>query len=434
MARGRITKRSVDAVASGAKDVFLWDTEVSGFGFKRTPKGTGVYFLEYNRGKIKRRATIGKHGDPWTPETARLEALRLRGAVAGGGDPAGERARLRAIPTVRDFSQRYLAEHAEPKKKASSVYVDRLLLERHILPVLGSHRLDEVDRSEVARLHADIGRRKLATASKAAQVAEAGGVPTKPRAQGGQVVANRVLALLSTMFGLAERWGVLPDGSNPCRHVERFRERGRERLLSGDELEALGTTLREVEESGEEPSAAIEAIRLLLFTGCRKSEVLTLRWEYVDLERACLRLPDSKTGRKTVPLNTPAGDILARLPHLAGNPYCFPSDRRAGQPFVGLPHIWERIRSKAGLPDVRLHDLRHAFASVGVIGGESLPVIGAILGHRSPATTNRYAHLTVDPDARRFREDREGPSCRDERGRQAQGHPHSGKTQTEQAR
>src|SRR5512139_3931216 len=119
MACGKITKRSVDALTPRSKDVLLWDTEIAGFGFKRTPKGTGVYFLQYNRGRLKRRVTIGKHGDPWTAEAARSEALRLRGAVAGGGDPAGDRARQKEIPTLKEFARRYLLEHAEPKKKAS---------------------------------------------------------------------------------------------------------------------------------------------------------------------------------------------------------------------------------------------------------------------------------------------------------------------------
>ena len=208
--------------------------------------------------------------------------------------------------------------------------------------------------------------------------------------------ANRVLALLSKVFNLAERWGLRPDGSNPCRHVERYPEKRRERYLSAEELARLGEVLTEVERASEEPASAIAAIRLLILTGCRRNEVLSLRWEEVDFERSLLLLADSKTGRKAVPVGAPTLALLAELPRLEGNPHVLPGEK-AGAHFVGLAKVWQRIRKQAGLEDVRVHDLRHSFASVGAGAGLSLPIIGKLLGHTQAATTQRYAHLAADP-------------------------------------
>ncbi len=207
------------------------------------------------------------------------------------------------------------------------------------------------------------------------------------------IQANRTLALLSKMFGLAERWGLRPPGSNPCRGIDRFPEKRRERFLSGGEIARLGAVLEE-----EEPheTFVVLAIRLLLLTGARRDEVLTLRWADVDFERSALRLPDSKTGAKVIPLGPAALALLAMAPRLEGNPYVIPG-RRVGGRLVGLQRPWARIRERAGLGDVRLHDLRHSFASVGAAAGLGLPILGAILGHRNHATTARYAHLDDDP-------------------------------------
>ena len=208
--------------------------------------------------------------------------------------------------------------------------------------------------------------------------------------------ANRVLALLSKMFNLAEQWGLRPDGSNPCRHVERYRERRMERFLSAEELARLGTVLAEAERTATLPASVIAALRLLIFTGARLGEVLGLRWEHVDFERACLRLPESKTGAKTIYLSPPALEVLQTLRHGSDSPWVLPG-RVPGKPLIELRKAWYRIRAKAGLDDVRLHDLRHSFASVGAAAGQSLPVIGALLGHTQAATTQRYAHLAADP-------------------------------------
>ena len=194
---------------------------------------------------------------------------------------------------------------------------------------------------------------------------------------------------------MAEAWGVQPDGSNPTRHVQKYPERKVERYLSDAELARLGGALEDAANTGEHPSV-IAAIRLLIFTGCRRDEILKLRWEYVDFERGCLNLPESKTGAKVVPLGAPALELLAKLPRNDGNPYVLPG-KVPGKHFVGIQKAWERLRAQAGLSDVRLNDLRHTHASVGAAAGESLLVIGALLGHQQQATTQRYAHLSDDP-------------------------------------
>jgi integrase len=182
----------------------------------------------------------------------------------------------------------------------------------------------------------------------------------------------------------------------PCRHIERYKEQKRRRFLNIEELARLGAALAKAETENSEPPMAIAAIRLLIFTGARLSEILTLKWEYVRWEIGALLLPDSKTGFKAIQLSAPARQLLEAIPVVDGNPHVIIGKKR-GQRFVGLQSIWERIRDEAALPDVRLHDLRHSFASVGAAAGLGLPIIGALLGHSDMATTHRYAHLAADP-------------------------------------
>ena len=208
--------------------------------------------------------------------------------------------------------------------------------------------------------------------------------------------ANRTVAMLSKFFNWTEKLGLRPDGSNPCRHVEKYREAKRERFLSEAELARLGEALRAAETDKTASPWVIAAIRLLTLTGARLSEVLTLRWDYVDFDRATIRLPDSKTGAKTLHLNAPALEVLSAIPRLEDNPHVICGERK-GAHLVNIQKPWRRIRKAAGLNDVRIHDLRHSFASVAAAGGMSLPLIGALLGHSQPATTARYAHLSSDP-------------------------------------
>lgn len=198
------------------------------------------------------------------------------------------------------------------------------------------------------------------------------------------------------MFNLAEAWGLRPDGTNPARHIQKYKEEKRQRYLSEDEWARLGKALAEVEQENSELPAVITAVRLLIFTGCRLSEVLNLRWDDVDWERGCLNLRDSKTGQRFVPLGQVALDLLESTPRQAGNQFVCPGARPM-RPLVNLQRPWRRIRERAGLDDVRLHDLRHSFASVGAGVGMSYPTIGKLLGHTQAQTTMRYSHLPADP-------------------------------------
>jgi len=368
MARAKLTKRAVEAVRPADRDLILWDTELKGFGCKVTPKGKRVYFAYYRtREGQQRRPSIGVHG-AMTCEQARETARQW--LADRDRDPSGLRQARKSAPTVAEFAERYVTQHAEAKKSSKSTVQDRRMLERFVLPAFGKRKLAEVTRADVVKLH--------------------------HRLKGTPYQANRVLALLSKMFNLAESWDLRPDGTNPCRHVEKYRERNRERFLSEAELARLAEVLAAAERTRIETPSVIAAIRLLLFTGARLSEILTLRWEHVDVEGQCLRLPDSKTGAKVVYLPPAALEILTALDRHEDNPYVI-AGAKLGSHLINLQKPWRRIRAKAGLGDVRLHDLRHSFASMAVAGGLSLPVIGALLGHTQPATTARYAHLADDP-------------------------------------
>lgn len=370
--RGKITKRAVDAmqIPTNATEVVLWDIELKGFGVRLQSGGMKSYVLNYRvgsgRGAPIRKLTIGRHGAPWTPEMARREAVRLLGAIEEGINPAADKIIRQQAPTVTELANRFIIEHVQAKRKAGTVKGYRQLLDNIILPKLGDRKVADVTRADVVDLH------------NGYRVA--------------RYQANRALAVLSKMFNLAEVWGFRPDGSNPCRHVERFPERRRERMLSPNELARLGDALAHCDASPH----AIAAVKLLIFTGARLGEILGLQWSWIDFERGEARLPDSKTGAKTLHLPPPAIAVLNALPRVHGNPFVIAGQRQSA-PMVNLEKPWRQIRRQAGLDDVRLHDLRHAFASVGASSGMGLPIIGKILGHTQAATTARYAHLANDP-------------------------------------
>ncbi len=290
--------------------------------------------------------------------------------IANGVDPADDRANRKAAPSMTELAKRFLAEHVEYKTKPRTGKEYRRVLDKIILPALGPRRVADVTRAEILSLHHSLRS-----------------APSQ---------ANYAIRVLSTMFNWAERNGIIPDGSNPCRHVVKYRENKRERFLSETELARLGEVLTAVEQEGRASQSVIAAIRLLILTGARLSEILTLRWEFVDFERSVLRLPESKTGAKTIYLNPPAVELLTELPRIEDNAYVIPG-QKDGARLINLGKPWRLIRTEAKLHDVRIHDLRHSFASVGAGVGLGLPIIGALLGHTQAATTQRYAHLADDP-------------------------------------
>jgi integrase len=410
----KITKRMVDAVRPNVADQFLWDNELKGFGLKVTRTGVKVYILQYRkggRGAPTKRVTIGRHG-ALTPDQARKEAARLLGAIANGSDPAAIRAAEKAAPTVAALADRFLSEHVATKTKPRTAGEYCRLIETIVVPTLGKRRVCDVTAGDVTKLHHDL--------------------------RASPYVANRVLAVLSKMLNLAEKWQERPLGSNPCRHVERYGEHKRERMVTATEFAYLGDVLTNTDQS----PYAVAAIRLLVFTGARLSEILALRWEWIDFERGEARLPDSKTGAKTLHLPPPALAVLNELPKVEDNPHVIVGGV-PGAALVNLEKPWRAIRNQAtlhlwrdsedprvselvarlarqldreptvaecreaaaaveivlpiGVTDVRLHDLRHAFGSVAASAGMGLPIIGKMLGHAQAATTQRYAHLAPDP-------------------------------------
>jgi len=361
--RARITKTLVDELQPGQ---IIRDTELTGFGVRRQ-RGAPVYFLQKRVNRRTRWMTIGAHGQGWTVEKARKEAFSLLGSIAEGDDPAAQKAVDKTRSTVVDVIPQFLAHHG-PKLKPRTREEYERIFKLHIVPAFGKRRIDDISRADVTKFHAD---RKETKAG-----------------------ANFCLACLSKLMSWAEDAGFRPYGSNPCRRVAKYRINNRERFLSEEEFARLGSVLTSLEE--EEGAFVIAAVRLLLLTGARLNEVLTLKWSYVDLERKLLLLPDSKTGQKAIRLNDAAVDVLKAIPRLKTNPHVFPG-RKDGEHIVNLQKPWRRIREAAGLEDVRLHDLRHSFASVAAASGASLQMIGKLLGHTRPQTTARYAHLAEDP-------------------------------------
>ena len=345
----------------------VWDSDLPGFGLRVYPSGSKAFLVAYRIGTRKRRVIVGPYGR-YTVDEARRAAKKLLLAASDGKDLAEEREKARRGETVADLCKRYLEEHL-PKKKASSSRHDRRMIRAYVLPKLGRLKVADVKRADMAKLHHSLHE-----------------TPYE---------ANRLMALCSKLFNLAEEWGLRPDSTNPTLHVQRFREQKRQRFLSGEELTRLGDALRVAAEE-REPASAILALRLLILIGARLSEVLTLRWSMVDAENGLLHLPDSKTGPRVIPIGAPVLELLAAAPRLEGNPYVCPGEK-AGHHFVGLPRVWQRIRRRADLADVRLHDLRHSHASAAAGLGTPLQIIGALLGHSGPQTTARYAHLADSP-------------------------------------
>ena len=359
----RITKRSVDAIKVGGTDTVYWDGELTGFGLRVRRSGRKSYVVQTRIAGKLCWFTIGPHG-PLNPNQARARALEILACAKKGIDPRDADARREAQPSMADLGRRFLEEYVPVHCKPSTREEYRRSVRLFVDPVIGELRVPEVQRKDIAALHH--------------------GLRDKP------YQANRTLGVLSKMFNLAEVWGWRPDGTNPCRHVKRYKEHKRERFLSPEETERLGQVLREAE---EEMPSAVAAFRLLLLTGCRMSEIRDLRWDYVNDD--CIELPDAKTGGRVVPLGPEARAVLSAISRDEDNPWVI-SGRLPGSHLTDLQRPWRRIRKQAGLEDVRIHDLRHSFASRALALGESLTMIGKLLGHTQVQTTARYAHLARD--------------------------------------
>ena len=363
-----LSKRTVDGLAVEGKDAVFWDRALAGFGVRVYPSGRKIYVVQSRGPRGSKRITLGRHGDLAT-EQARKEAVAVIDRIKKGEDPVA--APPAPAFTVADLATRYLEAHVAVNCNAHTAGIYRGSLDNHILPALGAMPVGSVGRSEAAALHYSLR--------------------DTPRA------ANRALMVLSKMFSLAEAWGLASPGGNPCRFVRKYKEGKRERFLTPDEYRLIGRELCVLEAEGTVPARAASALRLLMLTGCRLNEILTLRWDDVDRKAGELRLRDAKTGARMVPLTPTAAAVMAQIFRVPRNPWVFAGsrpDRRLSQ----LTTYWHRVRERAGLEDVRIHDLRHSFASRALALGESLSMIGRLLGHTDVGSTARYAHLARDAE------------------------------------
>lgn len=368
----KISKRIVDAAKPSDARYVIWDSELKGFGVRVQTSGLKTFLVRYRHLGRRRFLSLGRFGEI-TPEQARLLAQKAMSKVREGADPADERSQDRAAITVKKLVERFLADHVEQKRKPKTLTDYRSILEGYLVPKHGGKKAQELTRADVARLHL--------------------GMKHAPYR------ANRLLAVIASMYTFGDKHGLTPEDFNPARKIERFPESRRERFLTTEELKKLGQAFRELDEGGRF-GTAIQALMFLLLTGARLNEILKLKWSYVDLERGLLLLPDSKTGKKAITLNSASALILeemkARADKEENGEYVFYGADPA-IPRSDLKKPWMAVTATAGLGGLRIHDLRHSFASIGAGAGLGLPIVGKLLGHTQAATTQRYAHLDTDP-------------------------------------
>jgi len=368
----KLTKRTVDGLKPSDKAYIIWDADLGGFGVKISPSGRKAYLVQYRiagQSRKTRRKTLGGHSKI-TCEQARVKAKHLLAQATFGENPLREQDDMKSALLTIGLLEVFYEEHVLPKLAIRTQEAYRGIIDKKLPKSFINLPIKDVSRQDVAQLHH--GMRDIPTS------------------------ANKVLAMLSKFFNWSEKFGYREDHSNPCRHVEKFKEKPRQRFLSPIEQQNLWLALDEAEKQRTATIYSIAALRVISLTGARLREVLNLKWDYVDLDQNVLNLPESKTGAKTIYLNNSAASIIENIPRQMDNEYVF-CGIRAGQPIKELQKAWQRIRRTANLEDVRIHDLRHTFASVAVQNGMSLPMIGALLGHSQPRTTARYAHLAADP-------------------------------------
>jgi integrase len=391
----KLTKRVVDAAQPRPARYMVWDTELKGFALRVSESGTKSYVLRYRprgtgRAGPRRFMALGRHG-VLTPDEARARAKTILGAVAAGRDPAKEHSQANLAMPLAQLVELFINQHAKPKRKAQTAASYAGVLNNYLVPKFGRRAADQVSAAEISQLHLSLRDRPYQ--------------------------ANRLVAVIASMYGFAARHGIVARAANPALGIERFRESARERYLGIEELNRLGETLRLAETEGlpwrldsDKPrskhlpreenrrtvfsSEVILAFRLLMFTGARLREILTLQWSHVDLERGFINLPDSKTGRKTIVMSAATINLLRDRERRG--PFVIPGlDADRSRSDLNKP--WRAIQRHAGLKGVRIHDLRHTFASIGAGASLGLPIVGKLLGHSQPATTARYAHLDADP-------------------------------------
>lgn len=379
----KITKRTVDQLRPdpAGRDCFLWDAgdgALKGFGVRMKPSGIASYIVQYrNKEGRTRRLVLGRVG-VLTPEEARKEANGKLKAATTGADPSAERHAMRTAMTVADLCDWYLKD-AAGRVKPSTLAMDRSRIECHVKPLLGMRKAGGLTLTDIERFQAEVAAGKTAKPR-----------PRKGRTgntTGGRGVASRTVGMLGTILEFGKRHSVI--ASNPARGARRYPDEKRRRFLSLDELAALGAAMCEAE---GENRTGMAALRALALTGCRKMEILALRWDSLDARSRCIRLPDSKSGPQLRPIGAVAAEFLSGQPRRGGCEYVFPGDRGEAH-FVGAPRVLERLCARAKLVDITVHTLRHSFAAAAAELGYSELTIAGLLGHTVSGVTARYAHV-----------------------------------------
>jgi len=363
----KLTKKAVDGFkykGDGQSRDVRWDDRLPGFGVRIYPAGRKAFILSYRANGRKRLMTLGTYG-PITLEQGRNKARSLLGDITNGGDPLEARKRASQEETIKSLCQEYLKRHHETHNRSWAE--DKRRFDRHIIPRWGNIKVKSIKRNEISKFHEQIGE-------------------TAP------YEANRILALLSSMFEQAQQWGFLEEKSlNPARKIKKFKEKKRDRWVTPEELPRLVMAI------DQEKNVYIRgAFWLYLLLGVRKAELLNAKWQDIDLSQKEMRLPQTKSERTHyLPLSEPAIQIIKNLPKLEGNPYLLPGQRQ-GLQLVNISKPWDRVRKKAKVEDVRLHDLRRTLGSWLAQSGNSLHLIGRVLNHSNPSTTAIYARFGQD--------------------------------------
>jgi integrase len=369
----KLTKKVIDANLPKEKDYIVWDDEIKGFGCRIFPGGKKTYVFYY-RAPVTRKFSyikIGLHGN-LTVDEARIKAKRLALSVSDGIDVKAEKKQeiieeqksILFVEFWQVFTDKYIAKEHKP----STIRANKSRIKNNILPFLGNKKIADIERQDI-----------LAFKDLMSHI---------------EGNCAKCLRLLSTAFDQAELWGYRNQNSNPCKGIKKRGDKKMERFLTAAELKKLEEVLASMDSSKSSPYS-LAAIWLLIFTGCRLGEVLTLPWADVHLEDGYLYLKDSKVGVRTIALNDKAKQIFTRLQKREGNSYVF-CGNLPGKPLVNVNRTWHKVRTLAGIPDVRIHDLRHSFASFALKKGVDLYTVSKLLGHKNIATTTRYAHLELE--------------------------------------
>jgi integrase len=373
MSKLKLTKSAVDSAVPRARDYELRDTLVPGFLLKVTPTGRKIFMVQYrtNSGD-RRKPAIGRFGE-LTVEQARRIAQDWLADVRKGRDPSAERSASRKAPTVKQLCEQFIEDYSRPRNKPYTVEMNELNINKHILPVLGSKKVHEVTRADVAIL--------------------------MKRMERSPVAANRVLACLRKMFNMAEVWGHRPDGSNPCRHVPKYPEKGKTRLITDAELVRLFAYLDRADAEGLEHPFLTLAIRLQFAFAARMSEIINLEWAWTDFTIRRVAWPDSKTGGMSKPMSAEAVRLLSTAPRLKGSPYVCPSIFDPSMPMSKHTYIagWRRILKRAGVSHVGTHGIRHRVATDIANSGIPVKVGMALTAHKTVTMFMRYVHSEDDP-------------------------------------